>query len=80
MVLIAIVSDTVIHLEPGKGYRVEAELRESYGFPKLDRRGPECVRIYGNDQVVLSSNNMLTIGEKTPSEIKSKLVELATKL
>ena len=71
----------IILLEPGRWYRVEATLRENYGFPTIVNL--VNMRMYGNDEVGLRStlkSDELIFTEKCDPKIKSKLVELATAL
>ncbi|MBS3086158.1 hypothetical protein J4422_00465 [Candidatus Pacearchaeota archaeon] len=75
-----------INLEPGRWFALDAELREVYGNPEISNGiymgKPQTARVYGND-VILNSNeksDLLVICDSTPTEIKSKLVKLATKL
>ena len=70
-----------IALEPGMWYRIEAELREIYGFPTIINL--TNTRMYGNDEVGLRStldSDELVFTEKCDPKIKSRLVKLVREL
>ena len=72
---------TTLRLEPGKWYRIEAELRQIYGAPQIINVAN--IRMYGDDEVGLRAtleSDELVFTEKCGPDIKSKLVELATRL
>lgn len=67
-------------LEAGRWYRVEASLREIYGFPeKIKLNKGVTSRVYGGRVCLTSDDSLLFIGDINSSR-KSKLVKLATEL